>query len=181
MSRKIKPYMQGEFDSLCGIHAIINALYLLLPDMKWKEADLLFVKLMEEVERKQELPLRVIYDGTSPTLLRHLVSYTAKFLARDRSVSLDVERPFRSSQVELGGLIARLREHVSEGGVAIIHMREDEPHLTVVNKVTGKSIHLFDSCGFKRIRIKQCALKPGKRYSIRASATLFLRRRAEQG
>lgn len=85
--------------------------------MKWKEADRLFVKLMEEVERKQKLPLRMIDDGTSPTLLRHVPSYAVELVT----------------------------EHVSESGVAIICVHEDELHFTLVNKVTRKKSYLFDS------------------------------------
>jgi hypothetical protein len=47
--------LQRDLDSLRGIHATINALYSLFPDMKEREADRLFYKLLEEVERNRPI------------------------------------------------------------------------------------------------------------------------------
>ena len=72
MPRKIKPYLQGELDSLCGIHAIINALYALFPDMMDREAQRLFHKLLEEVGRKRPDPLRIAWRGMNSSALAAL-------------------------------------------------------------------------------------------------------------
>lgn len=72
MPRQIEPYWQGELDSLCGIHAIINALYLLFPDMKDREAQAPFDNLLAEVGRTRSDPLRITWKGMEPSLFRHL-------------------------------------------------------------------------------------------------------------
>lgn len=181
MPRKIEPYWQGELDSLCGIHAIINACYSLFPDMKDREADRLFYKLLEEVGRKRSNPLRIAWRGIDGSLFRHLLLLAVNTTARKRAARIEISRPFAKSSPTLPALVRILRTHADEGGVATVLVRGKSSHWTVVNRVTQTKMKLFDSVGLERLRINQCALKPGKRYRIHAHEIMLLRKNVGQG
>jgi hypothetical protein len=173
MHRQLKPYSQGALDGLCGVHAIINALYVLYPDMKKKQAQRLFRKLIKEIARRGAL--KVIWRGMDGTLFRHLLVQAADCVARRRKVSIKVARPFASGPVELPDLVQSLNGRIGNGCIAITMMREKIWHWTVVIRVTEKTVFLFDSDGVNSIRIENCSVhKSGKRYQLNARETVFL-------
>jgi hypothetical protein len=176
MGRHIQPYRQGDLDYLCGVHAIVNAFYAVFPDMKERQAQRLFRGLLEEVVRKRRNPLQIAWRGIDAALVRQLTIFAANRVGQERSVAVDVSRPFRRKDVRLQTLVQKLREHTAEGGVAVLSMRDNSSHWTVAEKVTRKKITLFDSYGRKAIPLKKCALKAGKPFRIHAAATVFLRK-----
>jgi hypothetical protein len=174
MGRQLRPYSQGALDGLCGVHAIINALYVLYPDMKKKEAQRLFRKLMKEIARRGAL--KVIWRGMDGALLRHLLVQAAETVARARKVSIKVARPFASGPVELPDLVQTLNDRIGSSCIAITMMREKIWHWTVIIRVTDKTVFLFDSDGVNSIRIENCSVrKSDKRYQLNARETVFLR------
>jgi hypothetical protein len=180
MPREIKPYCQGDLDYLCGIHAIVNALYAVLPDLKERRAEQLFRELLQEVARRRKNPLQIAWRGMDPSLVRHLITFAADLIAKERSVTVDVSRPLQRKRVRLETLVQQLREHTAEGGVAVLAMRDKSSHWTVVVKVTRKKIRLFDSNGRKAIRLNKCSLEADKPVRIHAAATVFLRKVEER-
>jgi hypothetical protein len=175
MPRHIKPYCQGDLDYLCGIHAIVNAFYAVFPDLKGRRAERLFRELLEEVARKRKNPLQIAWRGMDRCLVGHLITFAANLIAKERSVTVNVSKPFQTKRVRLETLVQKLREHTAEGGVAVLGMRDKSSHWTVAIKVTRKKIRLFDSYGRKAIPLKKCSLEAEKPFRIHPAATVFLR------
>lgn len=175
MRRQVKPYSQGSLDGLCGVHAIINALYVLFPDMKKKQAQKLFRTLIKEIVRKGAL--KVIWRGMDGALLRHLVLRAADVMAEHRSTSIKVSRPFASGPVELVQLVDYLKTRIDHATIAIAMVRKELWHWTVIVRATDKTLFLFDSDGLNSVRTNSCSLrKADGRHRINARELLLLRR-----
>jgi hypothetical protein len=174
MRRQLTPYYQGSLDSLCGVHAIINALQVLVPAMSRKDAQTLFQVLMKEIARKEAL--KVIWRGMDGVLFRHLLMRGLESVLASHEISIEVSRPFGSRPVEFVDMIQTLAQMLDESCVAVTMVHARVWHWTVIAKITRKSILLFDSNGLSAIRIENCALrKSDKRYRINARELLFLR------
>lgn len=176
MPRQIKPYRQGDLDGLCGLHAIINALYLLFPDMSKEQAHRLYRMLTKEIVRVGGL--KVIWRGIDPKLLRRLLPVAvASVTQQKRSAPVEVSRPFATGAIGLPDLVQTLRAKLGQGCLAIALVHDGNWHWTVIEKVTSKTIILFDSANLGAIRIENCTLeKSNKRYRLNAGHIVFLRR-----
>jgi hypothetical protein len=168
MPRQIRSFRQGDADNLCGIYAIINACYALCPQMK--------------IGRKRSDPLQIIWRGIDGSLMRHLLAVALGSIERKHSISAKMSRPFAKAPVKLGRLVQRLEEHAAEEGVALILVRIKSAHWTVVNRVTKKKLHLFDSRGRGYLPMKLCTVKPTqKRYRIHPREVMLLRKVQPEG
>lgn len=175
MIRQTKPYRQGDLDGLCGMHAIINALCVLFPEMSKKQAQTLYRTLIKEIVRQGGL--KAVWRGIDAKLLRHLLPLAVDTVAQGRAASVIVSRPFARGAIKLPDLVQRLRAKIDDGCVAITLLRDNIWHWTVIKKVTSKTIILFDSADFGTIRIENCALeKSKKRYRISAGHIVILHR-----
>jgi hypothetical protein len=173
MPRHLKPYRQGALDSLCGVHAIINALHALRPGIAEKEAQKLFRVLVRAAVRKGAL--KVMWRGLDGTLFRHLLVLGVGRVATGEGVIIKVARPFATASVDLPSLIDTLRQALNGRCVAVTMIHTESWHWTVITRATGKSLFLFDSAGLKSIRIDKCAVQKGdSRYRINARELLIL-------
>ena len=49
--RRVKPYAQGDLDSMCGIYAIINSFRALCREISWDISAQLFQRLVGSLKR----------------------------------------------------------------------------------------------------------------------------------
>jgi len=174
MRPRVKPYQQGSLDSLCGVHAIINALQVLRPEMTRKDADKLFRVLLKEIARKGAW--KVLWRGMDGRLFRHLLMLAIGMAAAQHALTIRVARPFAGQAIELLDVTGTLREALNGRCVAATMIHTYTWHWTVITKITEKSLLLFDSDGVKSIRIEHCSVrKAQKRHCINARELLLLR------
>ena len=71
--RRVKPYAQGDLDSMCGIYAIINAFRSLCREITWEISTHLFQHLVSCLNRHVKQALFPIIFGTGRSLMRKLL------------------------------------------------------------------------------------------------------------
>jgi hypothetical protein len=98
MGRPFEPFAQGDFDSLCGVHAIINALYGLCPDMSDRHAEALFNRLIAAIAIRRSNPLQVVWRGMDGSLLRHLLEIATEYVEQKYSVKVTHSRIGQEAQ-----------------------------------------------------------------------------------
>ena len=66
--RRVKPYAQGDLDSMCGIYAIINAFRALCREITWDISTQLFQRLVRCLKRHTKQAHFPILFGTGRDL-----------------------------------------------------------------------------------------------------------------
>jgi hypothetical protein len=165
MGRPFEPFAQGDFDSLCGVHAIINALYGLCPDMSDRHAEALFNRLIAAIAIRRSNPLQVVWRGMDGSLLRHLLELAIEYVEQKYSIKLTQSRIGQETQrLSLHQVIEALGQRLEAGALAIVLLGGRSSHWTVAYKVTSKKIRLLDSNDRRSIRRKHCTLAASRKH-----------------
>ncbi|WP_292573951.1 hypothetical protein [Methylomonas sp.] len=72
----MKPYRQGHLDGLCGVYALVNAVNKLCGPLNKREAQALFLDILEYLESRGPLAYRCvdgIYIQDIASILKHVV------------------------------------------------------------------------------------------------------------
>jgi hypothetical protein len=173
----IEPYRQGELDSLCGIYAVINAIYGLCPEMDGDLAETLFRKLIKSLGDHIERPIGPLYDGLPQSAVESLIRVGAQEIRRELEIKLKASayKPLRKPS--LGQLWDDLRSHVHRRQVAILGLSGVEEHWTVAYAVSDKLIRLFDSNEYQVLRRSRCTTsRARKRFQIDPRAVILVKR-----
>lgn len=138
----MRPFHQGDLDSLCGIYCVVNAVRLAAhPGLKIGESQSkgLIDHLVRAIGPKF---VQVFADGTDdiPLLLRAASQWLKQAYGR----KLVVVRPFRQKSQPSPGLIgSTIAAHLDSPHTAVII--SSTVHWSVVDRVTLKRLLLFDS------------------------------------
>lgn len=166
--KRILPYEQGHFDGLCGIYAIINALFLILQRWPIKQknrrkmaltrrtAEKLYAILIRELLSAPPLIADNFVFGVSPRDLRHLLRKCDEWLTENYQLRLRVRRPFYNAKgLSKSAFMSYVNHLNTESGTAIILGGFDPwSHWSVVERVTNRGILLFDSSGYRLVSWK---------------------------
>jgi hypothetical protein len=165
MARPFEPFAQGDFDSLCGVHAIINALYSFCPEMSDRNTKALFNRLIAAIGARHPDPLSIVWRGMDGALLRHLLGIAIEYLDQKHSIKLTQSRLAQDTQrMSVDQLLEMLEQRFEAGALAIIFLGGKSSHWTVAYKISRKKITLLDSAGRRSIRRKRCTFKPSRRH-----------------
>jgi hypothetical protein len=174
----IEPYRQGELDSLCGIYAVINALYALCPEMDEHLAEMLFRKLVTSLGKHVERPVGTLYDGLGQSAVEGLLAIGAEEIRRELEVRIKAsayKRPARTPS--LGEFWEDLRSHVHRRQVAILGLSGADEHWTVAYAMSSKLIRLLDSAERHVLRRSRCTISRARsRYRIDPAAVILVKR-----
>ena len=158
----IEPYQQGEFDALCGIYAIINASRKALghdqrlPDAAWEA---LFASLIEQIDERVGLAV-AMSDGLATMEMLGLVRFAAAVVRQEHGRNIEVCRPLlRSRKPSLAVCINQLRDYAEQKDTAILTgLGGTLGHWTVIDRISHAYLGLFDSGGYRRVRISRCRM-----------------------
>ena len=101
--RRVKPYAQGDLDSMCGIYAIINAFRALCREITWEISTHLFEHLVSCLNRHAKQALFPIIFGTGTSLMRKLLGEAQSYLKKRLKIELAIEpkrRELKSKSLE---------------------------------------------------------------------------------
>src|SRR5262249_1949827 len=93
-TRNLKPFRQGDFDGLCGLYAIVNAIRLAAdPSTRISDtlAEQLFTYLIHNTSRRISLA-RAVTEGITTPELSWLLKKASRFLRRHRTIGLICQR-----------------------------------------------------------------------------------------
>lgn len=154
----IDPLTQGDFDGLCGLYCLINAIRILMAphrELKRKEVRALFTAGVQFLAQRGNLPEAVhscVGEREWPKLARRLVTTAQEIV--DRPIVLERGRLLRG--VGIDETIRSVEEMITSGKAPCVFLRGKSRHYTVISGYTPVSLKLFDSFGFHRLLIKSC-------------------------
>jgi hypothetical protein len=145
--RQLRPYQQGEFDNLCGVYAVLNAIRLVAAPYHHLPRTAC-VELFSELTcpgAGRDLVRVAITEGLGTRDVARVIDRGAFWLLREYDLHLRVERPFghRKPASEVG--IDRLLAHLdTPRAAAVVSTRI---HWSVASRLGQGRLYLFDSHG----------------------------------
>src|SRR5829696_7900145 len=155
------PFQQGDLDGLCGIYALINAIRLAteddtrdFPDAAWQE---LFFTLLLEADAVVGT-VEAVGLGIDLQPLFRVAQAAVRHMADEHGLRLTVTHAIRRGEPRtLDAILRRLAELTQQPRSAVlICLTGHLDHWTVLRRVTGQSLTLFDSSGCARISLANC-------------------------
>lgn len=170
----LRPALQGAFDGLCGVYAVMNSLDPAgLRRSRSKLHRDLFVQLTHSLPASK---LRAaMREGLTANDLQRASRIAFAWLSDAYGIDLKLERPFQRRHFQAPGdyLDALSEIHDASGcGIIISFQTSSWAHWTVVSRVAPHSLLLRDSIGWREI--KKSKFLDGK-YHARPADTLILR------
>jgi hypothetical protein len=150
------PYEQGALDSLCGVYSLINAMRILIKDLNYTEAELVFQRILRYVESKKRLS-SVITGGIGDRDVFNIARTVlhAKYNISIKRLYGDDQRP------PVSKVVAKMGKLIQHENIAIIISIEavDYEHWSVIKSLSAKEIQLCDSSGTRRVQLSKCTTK----------------------
>ena len=169
---------QGDFDGLCGVYAIINALCVLCPEIDDEIAEVLFGHIVRAMGQEVEQPLPALAYGISQDGVRRLLRKALGFIRKNLEITIEVkelEEPARKP--DLGKVWRSIAAQLDAGQVAILMTRGVQWHWTVACAATNSTLRLVDSKERKVLLRSRCTLKPTRtRFQLVPGDIIFLQR-----
>jgi len=146
-------------DGLCGLYAIINALRLLLANVRPLTPSVsedLFTHGVRMLEENGRLASS-LYSGVRVLMCQRLALELAAEAGRMTGYEVLAWRPFqRCRELPRTELMEFLETMIDQGSPVLVHLGGDYGHHTVVSGYTRTRLNLFDSVGHKWIRRGSC-------------------------
>lgn len=170
---------QGEFDGLCGVYAIINAVRQLgVRDVDRTLYAGLFRTMLRHVPASQLFA--VIDEGFDPELLVASARKAFRQIKRRHAINLRLSQPLINRvydgperfRCDLRDLVAR-----PDTAVVVCVRLPSSCHWSVVQRMTSRSMTLRDSDGFDGLRLEDFDINGGRRH-FRTADTLIVHRRS---
>ena len=176
--RRVKPYAQGDLDSMCGIYAIINAFRALCGELTLEISTHLFQRLVRCLNRHAKQAVVPIIFGTGRSLMRKLLAEAQSYLKKRLKIELAIEPKGRELKAKsLAAAWGRLSAIVDETTVLILPLSGRWDHWTVLYEIKVRKIRLIDSSDRRELTRSRCTLGAAKTHDcLELSGTIAIRR-----
>ena len=148
----MKPYMQGALDGLCAVYSIVNAARL-VSGIGEAESRELFQRIMIYLEQTQHLA-NMLTAGIGLKTIGSILRDVVNDLIQYRSM------PFKQyPETALDEFWSAMMKFLEEGNHRAILIGLGGPmwdHWSIVQGITEKQIHFFDSFRLKRLNRSRC-------------------------
>lgn len=179
---ELEPIRQGEFDGMCGLYSIINAIRLVCyarRPLRPSQAETLFKRGSQLLAAEGKLSRafqRGMREGTWMKLCESLFNEAGELLGtpiRYRRFLAPV------SGTDFTGGLKRIQRRIDGGSPLLVLLWGRYNHCTVISGYAPGRLLLFDSWHFKWVTLATCELtqdQPVKRHQIsrRSAAALSL-------
>ncbi|MBD2747776.1 hypothetical protein IC232_13815 [Microvirga sp. BT688] len=177
MPKRRRAYRQGDFDGLCGVYAIVNALRCVL-HLQDEQCQRLFAKLIKALEKDCDHLYQPVLHGMYFGQLKRLVGAAGRGHIQGRNLTFHVQSlRLKRNQRSLSCLWDALNRRVGHTCVAIIGVNGATDHWCVVYRVTPRTLWLLDSSGQSRIHRSRCTVRlTTTRYCLDSNEILLIER-----
>jgi hypothetical protein len=154
----IEPISQGDYDGLCGLYCIINAIRLVMAphrELKHQEVRALFRAGVRFLERRGNLSTAV-RSSVGARLWPQLAERLRATAQRMSNRSIILERPALRKDAELADTWRTIERMITSGKAPVLFMRGKYRHYSVISGYTPASLKLFDSFGYHWVRRASC-------------------------
>ncbi|MFK8034436.1 MAG: hypothetical protein AB8B94_09865 [Hyphomicrobiales bacterium] len=151
----IEPVFQGEFDGLCGVYAIINAIRKLYPKRFSPSCQSAMFELLTDYAIKEQGNLSILTSGIGLRELKQLIKVAVEDLKEEKGFRIRVDQPWRlKSNKAL--YVEEIKHLLDQPNVSIL-IGIDNPykHWTVMNCYNDDDLELLDSTGHEDIPFEQ--------------------------
>jgi hypothetical protein len=148
----LTPIRQGDFDGLCTVYAVLNALQWLLP----KARDVTYLTGLFEKIIGPIYTIKQVRDGGEEPELLKVFRFVRKRVAADFNVGMeltvpaDSEASFRRPDEAIQSMFGQ-----SDDGVALFGFEGLDSHWTVARGITADEVILFDSWEYATFNRRQ--------------------------
>ena len=159
--RLIKPAAQGDYDGLCGLYCLINAVRLVLAphgELGLQDLRVLFnagVGLLARRGALQSAVQSCVTEQDWPKLATAVVK-AAQTVA---NLPIRLERPRLPGTETARDTLHRIDALIASGEVPCVFLRGQTRHYTVISGYTPASLILFDSFGYRRVLRSSCGTR----------------------
>jgi hypothetical protein len=176
--RRVKPYAQGDLDSMCGIYAIINAFRALCRKITWDISTQLFQRLVSCLKRHAKQAHLPIIFGIGQSLMRKLLGEAQRYLRKRPNIEFAIEPKGRQLKSKsLAAAWRRLSAIVDDMTVVILPLSGRWDHWTVLYDINARKIRLADSSHRRELTRPQCTLGLTRMgYCLQLSGAIVIRR-----
>lgn len=170
-ARAIRPYEQGDLDSLCGLYTVINAVRVAVhPHRRISKPQSLelFVAGLRALSRSRKLLRGLTVGIDEPTLDRVCDAVIAE-ANRVLGVELITVRPRLDAEWSSAAALRFMRSHLRAGAPVIVGFEGQLDHWTVVVRSSATRLSFFDSSALHWVPIAAVCLVDdgsGKRHPI---------------
>jgi hypothetical protein len=154
----IEPITQGDYDGLCGLYCVINAVRLVLAprrELTHEEVKTLFAAGVRFLARRSCLAEAVhscIPEHTWVNLAKHVVAAAQPMTNR----RILLRRPKSSENAPIEETMRRIERMVHSGQAPCVFLRGTYRHYSVISGYTPVSLKLFDSFGYRWVLRRTC-------------------------
>ena len=155
---RVRPYKQGCLDSLCGVYCVINAVRLSTQKeclMRQRDFQDIFKAIIADLDEQAILSC-AIKDGLGIYCLYRLLRIANQWLTDHKGWSLTFRRPWarQAATPELPVVYQAIKMHLSAPrNSTIVWIGGSLDHWSVPRSIEGESMILFDSAGYRDVRI----------------------------
>lgn len=149
----MKPYEQGALDGLCAVYSIVNAVRI-VSGIGEEEARELFREIILYLEKTNDLA-RILIEGIGLKTIGGILADVVGEQISTRAM------PFKQyPDTPLDEFWTTMMSFLNNGGRRAILIGLGGPmwdHWSIVESITEKQIHFFDSYKLKRLNRSRCA------------------------
>jgi hypothetical protein len=149
----MKPYEQGALDGLCAVYSIVNAVRI-VSGIGEEEARELFREIILYLEKTNDLA-RILIEGIGLKTIGGILADVVGEQISSRAM------PFKQyPDTPLDEFWTTMMSFLNNGGRRAVLIGLGGPmwdHWSIVESITEKQIHFFDSYKLKRLNRSRCA------------------------
>lgn len=147
----LRPFRQGRLDSLCGLYAILNAVYLLsYPDKQIHPGAMkaLFRQGVAILSRQRHLKFTLSW-GLDPGPWDRLLEQFLPIIEAEVGFRIKQHKVFKAKPGLMPEQVAStIRNHLDQGHPIVLILGGAYDHWTVIAGHSDHRLHLFDSYGY---------------------------------
>lgn len=154
----IEPATQGDYDGLCGVYCIINAIQIVLAphrELRREEIRALFTAAISFLAQHGSLPEALascVSERVWPKLAERMVAEAQAIVER----AIRVERQRLSKDASVDEALYRIEGMIVAGKAPCVFLRGKYRHYSVISGYTPVSLKLFDSFGHHWVLRRAC-------------------------
>lgn len=159
----LRPAVQGDLDTLCGLYSVVNALYWLHPQLRRKA---LFRALIDHLSQHHDVT-SCLTCGTESEQIDALLHFLRT--RRPRRWPFSVHKPFTNiPALTTRHILGQCRQWLDQRPDRVV-LLGDQYHWTVVSHMDGEWLYFFDSSTYTRIHRSRWSLRhqPGRHQLFR--------------
>jgi len=162
----VKPYRQGQLDTLCGLYSAINAIRLTAYPQKVLtkyHAQIMMEEGLEYLGQRESRILSALSYGMGHNLKQVLTMHLIHFAAEEWSIKIEMVKPYlKKSDNPRPIIMSFIEDSIKAGNPVGINIKGHHKHYTIISGYSQQTFRLYDSDGLTSIKRDLISIKGDK-------------------